>query len=150
MVEAPHKKIIILAGPNGAGKTTFARAFLPQEAGVPRFINADLIAAGLAPFAPERAAIQAGRLMLDEIQRSTDRGKGLGRETMNPKDISSARNPDQRASLVAMQRAAQMARQIAIQTNTAIILHQDGKMVRITANQLREQDLAGSAADRRG
>lgn len=48
MVEAPHKKIIILAGPNGAGKTTFARAFLPQEAGVPRFINADLIAAGLS------------------------------------------------------------------------------------------------------
>ena len=45
MAEAPHKKIIILAGPNGAGKTTFARAFLPQEAGVPRFINADLIAA---------------------------------------------------------------------------------------------------------
>lgn len=77
MAEAPHKKIIILAGPNGAGKTTFARAFLPQEAGVPRFINADLIAAGLAPFAPERAAIQAGRLMLDEIQRSTDRGTTL-------------------------------------------------------------------------
>lgn len=68
---------------------------------------------------------------------------------MNPKDISSARNPDQRASLVAMQRAAQMARQIAIQTNTAIILHQDGKMVRITANQLQEQELAGSSADRR-
>ena len=68
---------------------------------------------------------------------------------MNPKDISSARNPDQRAPLVAMQRAAQMARQIAIQTNTAIILHQDGKMVRITANQLRAQDSAGSSADRR-
>ena len=81
MVEAPHKKIIILAGPNGAGKTTFARAFLPQEAGVPRFINADLIAAGLAPFAPERAAIQAGRLMLDEIQRSTDRGESFAFET---------------------------------------------------------------------
>ena len=81
MSEAPHKKIIILAGPNGAGKTTFARAFLPQEAGVPRFINADLIAAGLAPFTPERAAIQAGRLMLDEIQRSTDRGESFAFET---------------------------------------------------------------------
>ncbi len=81
MAEAPHKKIIILAGPNGAGKTTFARAFLPQEAGVPRFINADLIAAGLAPFTPERAAIQAGRLMLDEIQRSTDRGESFAFET---------------------------------------------------------------------
>ena len=56
-------KIIIIAGPNGAGKTTFAREFLPQEAHCPVFVNADLIAAGLSPFAPERAAIQAGRLM---------------------------------------------------------------------------------------
>lgn len=38
------KKVIILAGPNGAGKTTFARSFLPHEAGVQHFINADLIA----------------------------------------------------------------------------------------------------------
>ena len=60
-------KIIILAGPNGAGKTTFAREFLPQEASCPVFVNADLIAAGLSPFAPERAAIQAGRLMLAAI-----------------------------------------------------------------------------------
>ena len=62
-----QKKIIIVAGPNGAGKTTFARSFLPAEAELPRFINADLIAAGLAPFAPETAAIRAGRLMLLEI-----------------------------------------------------------------------------------
>ena len=41
------KKVIIIAGPNGAGKTTFARAFLPKEAECSRFINADLIAAGL-------------------------------------------------------------------------------------------------------
>jgi len=41
-----HPKIVIIAGPNGAGKTTFARAFLPEEAQCPRFINADLIAAG--------------------------------------------------------------------------------------------------------
>jgi predicted ABC-type ATPase len=61
------KKIIIIAGPNGAGKTTFARSFLPEEAQCPRFINADLIAAGLSPFAPEAAAIKAGRLMLEEI-----------------------------------------------------------------------------------
>jgi len=42
------KKIIIIAGPNRAGKTTFARSFLPEEAQCPRFINADLIAAGWA------------------------------------------------------------------------------------------------------
>jgi predicted ABC-type ATPase len=60
---------IIIAGPNGAGKTTFAREFLPKEAGCPVFVNADLIAAGIAPFAPENAAIEAGRLMLGELER---------------------------------------------------------------------------------
>jgi hypothetical protein len=48
------------AGPTGAGKTTFARAFLPEEAQCPHFINADLIAAGLSPFAPESTAVKAG------------------------------------------------------------------------------------------
>ena len=55
------KKIIIIAGPNGAGKTTFARGFLPSEAHTLRFINADLIAAGLAPFNSESVAFKAGR-----------------------------------------------------------------------------------------
>jgi len=56
------KKIVIIAGPNGAGKTTFAREFLPNEANCPVFVNADLIAAGIAPFQPETAAFRAGRL----------------------------------------------------------------------------------------
>lgn len=75
------KKVIIIAGPNGAGKTTFARAFLPAEAQLPRFVNADLIAAGLAPFAPETAAIKAGRLMLEEIERHARRGESFAFET---------------------------------------------------------------------
>lgn len=62
-------KIIVIAGPNGAGKTTFAREFLPNEADCPMFVNADLIAAGLAPFAPETATVQAGRVMLQELAR---------------------------------------------------------------------------------
>ena len=74
-------KIIIIAGPNGAGKTTFAREFLPQEAGCPVFVNADLIAAGLSPFAPERAAIQAGRLMLDAIAQHVARRESFAFET---------------------------------------------------------------------
>ena len=74
-------KIIILAGPNGAGKTTFARAFLPQEAGCQVFVNADLIAAGLSPFAPERAAIQAGRLMLEAIAEHVQKGVSFAFET---------------------------------------------------------------------
>ena len=75
------KKIIIIAGPNGAGKTTFARSFLPEEAQCPRFINADLIAAGLSPFAPEAAALKAGRLMLAEIDECVRAGESFAFET---------------------------------------------------------------------
>jgi predicted ABC-type ATPase len=75
------KKIIIIAGPNGAGKTTFARSFLPEEAQCPRFLNADLIAAGLSPFAPDAAAIHAGRLMLQEIAACARRGESFAFET---------------------------------------------------------------------
>jgi predicted ABC-type ATPase len=75
------KRIIIIAGPNGAGKTTFARSFLPEEAHCPRFINADLIAAGLSPFAPDVEAIKAGRLMLEEIAGCVGRGESFGFET---------------------------------------------------------------------
>jgi len=75
------KKIIIIAGPNGAGKTTFARSFLPKEAGILRFINADLIAAGLSPFSPEQMAIRAGRLMLEEIDNCVAYGESFAFET---------------------------------------------------------------------
>ena len=74
-------EILGLIGPNGAGKTTFAREFLPNEAGCPVFINADLIAAGLSPFAPEAAAIQAGRLMLQAIGHHVRRGESFAFET---------------------------------------------------------------------
>jgi len=59
--------LYIIAGPNGAGKTTFAIKFLPTYADCKNFINADLIAKGVAPFSPEAVAFRAGRLMLDEI-----------------------------------------------------------------------------------
>ncbi|WP_295427303.1 zeta toxin family protein [uncultured Thiodictyon sp.] len=76
-----EKRILIIAGPNGAGKTTFAREFLPNEAGCPVFINADLIAAGLAPFQPETAAVRAGRLMLQEIAHHSAAGHSFAFET---------------------------------------------------------------------
>ena len=60
--------VYVIAGPNGAGKTTFAKEFLKNEARCPEFINADLIAGGLSPLAPERAALQAGRLMLTRLR----------------------------------------------------------------------------------
>lgn len=75
------QRIIIIAGPNGAGKTTFAREYLQKEAHCPDFINVDLIAAGLSPFKPDRAAIQAGRLMLSEIQRRVRKGESFAFET---------------------------------------------------------------------
>lgn len=76
-----ERKVIIIAGPNGAGKTTFAREFLPHEAGCPVFVNADLIAAGLAPFAPEQAALQAGRVMLQELDRHFSQRASFAFET---------------------------------------------------------------------
>lgn len=75
------QRIIIIAGPNGAGKTTFAREYLLNEAHCPDFINVDLIAAGLSPFGPERAAIQAGRIMLSEIQRRIRKRESFAFET---------------------------------------------------------------------
>ena len=78
----PRKRqIIIIAGPNGAGKTTFAREYLLKEAHCPDFINMDLIAAGLSPFDPDRAAIRAGRLMLSEIERRIKNGDSFAFET---------------------------------------------------------------------
>jgi predicted ABC-type ATPase len=59
----------IIAGPNGAGKTTFALEYLPQMASRVRFINADLIAAGLSPLAPERELLAASRIFLREIEQ---------------------------------------------------------------------------------
>lgn len=76
-----NPRVIIIAGPNGAGKTTFAREFLPKEAQLPVFINADLIAAGLSPFKPEVAAIQAGRIMLAEIAEKAAKHESFAFET---------------------------------------------------------------------
>lgn len=69
---AKHKRqprCIVIAGPNGAGKTTFARQYLPEDARVIHFVNADLIAGGLSPLKPELAAIAAARMVLQEIDR---------------------------------------------------------------------------------
>ncbi len=76
-----QRRIIIVAGPNGAGKTTFAREYLLKEANCPDFVNVDLIAAGLSPFDPNRAAIRAGRIMLSEIERRVRKSESFAFET---------------------------------------------------------------------
>ena len=67
----PRPRCLLIAGPNGAGKTTFAKEYLPNDARVLNFVNADLIAAGLSPLKPELAAVAAARLVLEEIDRLT-------------------------------------------------------------------------------
>ena len=76
-----QKNILIIAGPNGAGKTTFATEFLLNEAGCRTFVNADMIAAGLNPFEPERSAVAAGRLMLRLIDDYVRKGETFAFET---------------------------------------------------------------------
>ncbi|QSA96950.1 hypothetical protein [Methylococcus sp. EFPC2] len=71
----------IIAGPNGAGKTTFALEYLPKVAHCKHFINADLIAAGLSPLAPERQLIAASRLFLREIDHCIERAQDFAFET---------------------------------------------------------------------
>lgn len=57
---------------------------------------------------------------------------------MKQEDLPKARSAELRGSLAAMRRAAALARQTAIQTDTAIVLVRDGKPVRVTAAELRE------------
>jgi predicted ABC-type ATPase len=71
----------VIAGPNGAGKTMFATEFLPGFVKCREFLNADLIAAGLSPFAPETQNIRAGRLLLERIRELSMAGSDFGFET---------------------------------------------------------------------
>lgn len=73
--------VYVIAGPNGAGKTTFATEFLPDFVHCREFLNGDLIAAGLSPFAPETANVRAGRLLLARIRELVQDRKDFGFET---------------------------------------------------------------------
>lgn len=74
-------QLFILAGPNGAGKSTTARVLLPETLGIEQFVNADNIAAGLSPFAPQTAAMEASRIMLNRIRVFLQRRQSLAFET---------------------------------------------------------------------
>jgi predicted ABC-type ATPase len=78
-LKTPH--IIIIAGPNGAGKSTTAPALLQGTLGVTEFVNADVIAQGLSAFNPERAAIHAGRIMLERLQQLAKERENFAFET---------------------------------------------------------------------
>jgi predicted ABC-type ATPase len=73
--------VYVIAGPNGAGKTTFASEFLPDFVQCREFLNADLIAAGLSPFAPETQNVRAGRVLLERIRQLANEQADFGFET---------------------------------------------------------------------
>ncbi len=78
---APMPNLFIIAGPNGAGKTTYVRDFLLQEMLCREFVNADLIAAGLSPFAPAHVSFEAGRIMLKRLRDLFERREDFSFET---------------------------------------------------------------------
>jgi hypothetical protein len=55
---------------------------------------------------------------------------------MNPKDIRTSSDPDLAGSYAAMLRAAKSAEDLAIKTNTSLIVSMDGKDVELTAADL--------------
>lgn len=65
---------------------------------------------------------------------------------INTQDISTAKDPGLRASMGAMQRAAFLARKTAMQTETDIVIVEDEKLVRISADELRQIDTQGTRA----
>lgn len=59
---------------------------------------------------------------------------------MKPSDLSQAKDSVLRGSMAALKRAAALARQTAIQTNTALVVMEGGRLIRISSNELRQQD----------
>ena len=55
---------------------------------------------------------------------------------MNPKDILTSSDPDLAGSFAAIQRAARSAQDVAIKTNTSIVVSLDGRDVELTAADL--------------
>ena len=62
------------------------------------------------------------------------------------KDIRDSADPDIAGSYYAMQRAGQSAIDLAIQTNTAIVIMLDGKVQRIPAAELIKQRQAKASS----
>ncbi|MEO6422869.1 MAG: hypothetical protein ABIR84_09380 [Candidatus Nitrotoga sp.] len=61
---------------------------------------------------------------------------------MTQQELSKAKDKDITTSLAAMQRAAASARKQAIQTDTAIVVFRNHKIVRLTAAEIQHKDAA--------
>lgn len=75
------KRLYIIGGCNGAGKTTASYTVLPDILDCKEFVNADEIAHGLSPFNPTDVAIEAGRLMLQRIEKLLSEEESFSIET---------------------------------------------------------------------
>ncbi|MFV0469267.1 MAG: zeta toxin family protein [Dysgonomonas sp.] len=73
--------LYIIAGCNGAGKTTASYTILPEMLECKEFINADEIAKGLSPFQPEKASIDAGRIMILRMEEMLKQEQDFAIET---------------------------------------------------------------------
>lgn len=81
MVRSARPQCVVIAGPNGAGKSSSAPELLKDTVGVSAFVNADVIAQGLAAFQPETVAIDAGRIMLARIGELAEAREDFAFET---------------------------------------------------------------------
>lgn len=59
---------------------------------------------------------------------------------MDANDLAQAKDPDVRAALGALRRAAQAARKTVVQTNTHLVIVKDGRLQRIAASELALQE----------
>lgn len=73
--------MIVISGANGAGKSTLAPHLLRDTLGIYEYVNADTIALGLSAFAPEHAALEAGRIMLRRLNYLVAQRKDFAFET---------------------------------------------------------------------
>lgn len=71
----------MIAGCNGAGKTTASYTMLPKMLDCKEFVNADNIASGLSPFQPESVSFEAGKMLLERINKLIEMNLDFAIET---------------------------------------------------------------------
>lgn len=80
MIEA-NPNVIVVAGANGAGKSTAAPSLLQDLLEVTEFVNADVIAQGLAAFDPDSVAFEAGAIMHTRLRSLATKRRNFAFET---------------------------------------------------------------------
>ena len=80
MNDHSRQNFVIVAGPNGAGKSTVAE-FLMLNKNIYTYLNADIIAKGMAAQSRVGSDITAGRVLLEEIHVSLNRRESIAFES---------------------------------------------------------------------